>query len=88
MWKIDRDYIAEPGEPSRVGVSGEVLHYSSIPKIRFRMLDDDSIVYYGGWLNDDPDCANQFSALSFGTYDAGCTTIEVKREGEWVQEIG
>jgi hypothetical protein len=89
MWKIDRDYISEKNEVSRVGAEGaEQYTVDEGEKIRFRLLDDDGEVYYGGWLLDDKECINQESALSYGTYDAGCTTIEVKRNGEWVQEIG
>lgn len=103
MWKIDRDYIAEPGEATRVGHSEE---YERIPvytafagitsgplpitgdTVRFRLLDDDGEVYYGGWLHDDPEGRNQFAALSFGEGDAGATEIQVSRNGEWVTEVG
>lgn len=88
-WRIDRDYISELGEVSRVGSEGAQQYcVNEGEKVRFRMKDDDGEVYYSGWLLDDPDCINQESALSYGMYDAGCTTIEVKRNGEWVQEIG
>lgn len=58
------------------------------PAIPFRMYDDDGELYYEGQLSDDPDCANQSAALRFGESDAGCTRIEVLRDGEWKQEIG
>jgi hypothetical protein len=87
-WKIDRDYINK-GYESRVGsVGAEQYTTPEGEKIRFRMKDDDGNVYYGGWLNDDDECINQESALSYGAYDAGCTIIEVNRNGEWVVEIG
>lgn len=101
MWKIDRDYINDGRDdiPSRVGVSGDktggdIFGITEVTKlddtgekIRFRMLDDDGEVYYGGWLHDDDDCLNQIEASRFGEHDAGAIWIEVKRDGEWVQEI-
>lgn len=101
MWEIDRDYITEEGEESRVGVKGESINvglapfmpeYQDLPTapvVRFRMKDDDGIIYYGGWLHSDTDCLNQQAALAYGMNDAGCTTIEIKfGNGKWVQEIG
>ncbi len=109
MWKIDRDYISDPGEESRVGTTEEHTRVpliavialgaesedlptkddagNDLPLVRFRMKDDDGEVYYGGELHDDDECLNQEAALSYGMGDAGCTTIEVKRDGEWVLEI-
>jgi hypothetical protein len=98
MWKIDRDYIAEGDEPSRVGTTGDLwgdgvfdpiqpLPADPLPLIRFRLLDDDGEVYYGGVLHDDDECLNQAEASRFGTDDAGAIWIEVKRDGKWVQEI-
>jgi hypothetical protein len=98
MWRIDRDYICGAGEVSRVGVAGDktgdgvfdpVRHLpaAGLAKIRFRMLDDDGEVYYGGWLHDDDECLNQIEASRFGEVDAGAIWIEVKRNGEWVREI-
>jgi hypothetical protein len=97
-WKIDRDYINGTVDdichlPSRVGSEGAItVDGDPLPsdgeRVRFRIKDDDGEVYYGGWLNDDEECANQLSALSYGTWDAGATEIEVKRDGKWVQDIG
>jgi hypothetical protein len=100
MWKIDRDYICGEGEVSRVGTTGDTHgdgvfeaieklpgEAEGLAKIRFRMLDDDREVYYGGWLHDDDECLNQVEASRFGTNDAGAIWIEVKRDGEWKLEI-
>lgn len=58
-------------------------------KTRFRCKDDDGIVYYGGWLYNDPDCEVQFTVLQWCQNDAGCTTIEIKDDNRnWRQEIG
>lgn len=61
---------------------------TELPLVRFRLKDDDGEVYFGGELHDDDECLNQSAALSYGEGDAGCTTIEVKRDNEWVLEIG
>jgi hypothetical protein len=102
MFKITKDLITEPGDglPSRVGTMGEQTPYlpfitepeplpsSGLDLITFRLYDDDGELYYEGELHDDEDCMNQSSAQLWGEKDAGCTTIKVLRDGEWVQEIG
>ena len=57
-------------------------------KTRFRLKDDDGIVYFSGWLLNDDYCAVQQTVLSWAEWYAGCTTIEVRENGEWKQEIG
>lgn len=57
-------------------------------KTRFRILDDDSEVYYGGWLYNDEGCINQDIVLSWAMYDAGATEIQVKINDVWVTQIG
>ena len=84
---IDRDYIAEPDEKSRVGITFD-SDYVDGPKVRFRCKDDDGEIYYGGWLINDSQGENQCIVLNWTMRDAGCTTIEVKIDDEWVQEIG
>jgi hypothetical protein len=55
---------------------------------RFRLLDDDREVYYGGWLLDDDECLVQMMVSAWGTWDAGAIHIEIKKGDEWVMEIG
>jgi hypothetical protein len=99
--KIDRDYLKEPNEgiPSRVGSHWthrhlryldevEFMELKALAKTRFRLKDDDGQVYYGGWLLNDDMCEVQSLVLRWGIFDAGCTTIEVKFNNEWQQEIG
>jgi hypothetical protein len=59
-----------------------------LPLVRFRLLDDDEQVYYDGELHDDGEGLNQLAALRYGEGDAGCTIVEVKRDGQWVREVG
>lgn len=104
--RIDRDYLSRGGylhgEPmeKRIGTewtlgsikdsTGGVIDLTDAEKVRFRLLDDDNEVYYGGWLLDDVDCFIQDAVLEWGKYDSGCTTIQVKQEpnGEWRTDIG
>jgi hypothetical protein len=94
--QIDRDYITEPDDelPSRVGVSWTDTYWPNrqyqydTKKKRFRCKDDDGEIYYGGWLLDDGECIAQQLVLEWAMRDAGCTTIEVKIDSEWKQEIG
>ena len=72
-----------PGFSVEVGT----LDVKELPRIKFRTKDDDGEVYYEGWLHDDDECLNQDAALKFAETDAGCTQIEVKRNGKWTQEI-
>lgn len=103
-WEITKDLLEGTDSPhSRVGYSEEheripvmaaVIGMQSelLPntgeRIPFRLKDDDGEVYYEGMLHDDNECRNQLSAQKWGEDDAGCTMIEVKRDGKWVLEIG
>ena len=66
------------------------LDLEGAEKVRFRLLDDDNEVYYGGWLLDDSEATVQEAVLEWGKYDAGCTTIQVKYpdDTEWRTDIG
>jgi hypothetical protein len=100
--KVDRDYESDPGESvvgsTRWTLKELVTHTAydlavdqpveSFEKVRFRLLDDDGNIYYGGWLFNDDSCAVQIMVLEWGKYYAGCTDIQVKLNGEWRLEIG
>src|SRR4051794_3184771 len=100
--QIDKDHLWEPGDstPSRVGMrwtikASELLEMfpnspvEGLSKTRFRVLDDDGIVYYGGWLYNDPDCAIQSQVSLWATHDSGAPRIQVKDlDKKWVYEIG
>lgn len=84
-WKIDRDYInGGDGDstPSRVGIHSPGPELEG-PTFRFRILDDDGEVYYGGVA--DADAAENdeapsglYSALKWAEHDAGATDIQVR----------
>jgi len=47
---------------------------------KFRMLDDDNMVYYVGYSND----SSSFQPLDdFGMPNAGCTDIQYLENGKW-----
>lgn len=90
-WVIDRDYI-NGGEgdsvPSRVGVSRGTVDPKD--RVRFRLLDDDGEVYYGGWLTEAEDGESAGSSLwDFGARDGGTTDLQVRNAaGAWESYIG
>lgn len=100
--QIDRDYLYEKDPKdwtSKVGMrwiitAQEVRELfpnatqTGLQKTRFRCLDDDREVYYGGWLYNDDDCAVQSQVSLWATHDSGAIHIQVKIDGEWVYQIG
>lgn len=59
------------------------------PVTQFRLYDDDGELYYEGVFGDNKEEEVDYEAvLNYGTWDAGCTTLKVKRGRRWVQEIG
>lgn len=95
--KIDRDYLFDPNDPNELLYNRKGEHWQSdefpgtdftkSPIVRFRCKDDDGEIYYGGWLMNDDDCAVQWSILKWTMKDSGCTSIEIKVNDEWIQEI-
>lgn len=97
-WRIDRDELKLP--PSRVGTIGpRAAHPALVDRLakgegrRFRMLDDDGIVYYIGRIivaetaqgADEPGTTLDFAPLDdFGMPDSGCTAIEYDEGDAWV----
>jgi hypothetical protein len=88
--QIDRDYISAPEFKSRAGIywtrdQVDADGIEDASRLRFRMKDDDGEIYYGGWLLNDPQGEVQLMLLQWGAHDAGCTSIEVKLDGKWVE---
>ena len=80
-WKIDRDYINER-EHSKVGTASLGPDLAG-DTFRFRLLDDDGEVYYGGVADgaaaaDDDAVGGLYEANQWGMYDAGAVNLEVK----------
>jgi hypothetical protein len=96
-WIITRDHLEEQGsEYNRTGHRYGSTRGQSDPwtderdkdnALAFRLYDDDGELYYEGLVTDDEFCEGQLACRDWGMYDAGCTRIEVKREGRWTQEI-
>src|SRR5215471_15138251 len=97
MIKVEKDHI--DGDSINLTISSMPLYgiervlgeSDEIPnigeEIPFKLFDDDGELYYSGILTDDDECENQTAALRWGESYAGCTRIEVFRNGEWDQEI-
>ena len=92
-WTITRDHLAEPDarpatNSNAVGIVGPRCTTLTANQIAdhpdakpFRMLDDDSTLYYEGFLIGD-----EFAPLDdFGEPNAGCTSIQVQENGEWIE---
>lgn len=95
-WVIDRDYInvGSDAQHSRVGIGetatsfhrGVAVAEVSNP-VRFRVLDDDGEVYYGGaisraWIDGEEELA--FSPLAWAMGDAGATELQYHYgDGAW-----
>lgn len=100
-WAIDRDYLTQ-GEGNRIGIgqtegdaggfyrvtiTKDLKASDVINPVRFRTLDDDGEVYYGGsisaeWINGAEEFA--FGPLAYAQADAGATELQYKRDGVWV----
>lgn len=60
-----------------------------LPETKFRLYDDDEILYYSGWLKNDTDCMVQQFVLAWAMADSGCTIIKIFHpiSNTWIQEI-
>lgn len=86
-WKIDRDYLAQDGDdlPSRVGWHLGTRDSADGEIMRFRGLDDDREVYYGGEADD----LGLEPAYEFMYRDAGVTILQTRdKDGNWEDVIG
>lgn len=82
-WRIDRDYLAEAGDVSRVGFGAGTLQGETW---RFRLRDEDGEIHYGGTFDRaaaDDDMADDgsglYTAWQFGMSDTGATDLEMSR---------
>lgn len=102
-WAIDRDHLepagssaarvgvgqteAEVGGFHRVTVCWELKASEVIDPVRFRTLDDDGEVYYGGaisrsWIDGEEEKA--FGPLAYAQADAGATELQYHYgDGAW-----
>jgi hypothetical protein len=88
-WIITKDHLATGDQKGRVGV-GNVSneHEVALPRVRFRLLDDDDEVYYEGVMDkegfDDADESQAFAPLDWAMADAGCTEMQYREgNGAW-----
>lgn len=76
-WVILEDKISEAGERSRVGFGNHPQERAKELAYRFRLSDDDGIVYYVGRCDE-----LEFDALDWAMADAGCTGMEYFSHGK------
>ena len=83
MWKITHDHITK-GEA--VGVTSSIFEEGNITESwqKFRIFDDDKILYYEGVMS--PEC--NFEPLDdFGMPNAGCVSIHIWNSKKDIWEI-
>lgn len=79
-WKIERDYLDGGTDETCVGTcQGEL----GTETFRFRIKDDDGVVYYGGVADraaaeDDEAYGGLYEANRWGEWNAGAPWLEVK----------
>lgn len=85
-WKITHDYL-DTGAESAVGTAslGDELTGSTF---RFRLLDDDQIVYYGGVADAaaaerDDEVGGLYEANRWGETYAGAVWLQVRARDGW-----
>ncbi len=92
-WVITKDHLYDPedGLPSRVGTQGpsdatEQQLAKAAQGRKWRVLDDDGIVYYEGRIwTEEPGSELDFGPLwDFGAPDAGAVIIQYRQGGKWV----
>jgi hypothetical protein len=78
-YRIDRNYLDGPTSERTVRTVGE-REQAEGEIIRFRLLDDDRIPYFGGEADDE----GLEPAFDWAIYDSGCTILQVRDgEGGW-----
>lgn len=91
-WKIDRDYLNVKGDNYyKVGRGRRSRDFETgnAPRERWRLVDDDGIICFGGWLEDDGKSEYDAwqSVMDFGEGWA-CTSVEQKTSEGWKAVIG
>lgn len=83
LWVIDVDHIDPKRESEgRLSMAVKNLHDNKACTLRFRLYDDDNVLYYEGRMNPAmlDDEALAFEPLDWASAHAGCTRLEVCRE--------
>ena len=86
-WIIDKDYIdsVDGGllvtENMDEHVANELLKDGK--GLKFKLYDDDKILYYEGRMVGDFEGEQQFDPLDWAQPNAGCTGMQTYDEGKW-----
>lgn len=92
MWIIEKEHDERGDWPTLSKVVRKVKVLSRTYKadrdntctVKFRLYDDDGILYYEGRMNDWEWENNPFGPLDdYGMPNSGCTELRYKKEGKW-----
>lgn len=84
--RITVDYLAEGdsfADGSKRGLKWGDLSMTEGPIIQFRLLDDDGEIYYRG----EGDNVSLEIVFEWAQSDSGCTLLQIRKNGEWRDEI-
>jgi hypothetical protein len=83
-WRIDRSYLDKGEFKFTMNATGEGSTKNTPNRVRFRILDDDDVVYFGGWSTDSVTAA-AFAPLDWAADRYGATAIDYRDPdtGEW-----
>ncbi len=73
-WKITKDHISEPEWGSEVGKHSPDFKDDMSPLYKFKLYDDDRVLYFEG-VSTSCDDEAAFEPLDYYMADAGCTSI-------------
>ena len=89
MWKITKNIIDKDEEKCTLFQSSDYQEWAFThqPTTKFRLLDDDSVVYFEGQITDE--CLDgpydwAVSPLDELGYSYGCTEMQYRKNGKWV----
>ena len=86
-WIIDKDHTDFVGggllvtENMDEHVANELLKDGK--GLKFRLYDDDKILYYEGRMVGDFEGVGDFDPLDWAMYNAGCTGMKTYYKGKW-----
>ena len=70
---ITKDHLDGENNGRKIKLS----EHENLTRKRFKLYDDDNVLYYSGYFFDDEMCDNQDDLLTWGRNDSGCTLIKV-----------
>ena len=78
FWKITKDLLDTDSRSTAVGSGCYTREKEEDMEYRFKLYDDDDILYYEG-IASEP----EFDPLDWGMNYAGCTRVDFLEDGLW-----